>query len=199
MNISICTFDKFNEIDSLISFHILSRLKKYYPFVNVCIVSDSNNITSMNGLKITADRNISEIINDDVIIFGSSSNTNKLVENEQIISKLKKSISFNNQLICSQCSGALFLEKLGLLKDLAVSTDIKTAEKLRSKGYEVVNKPISINSNIVSCGGCLSAIYLSAYIIKKYFGTDALSKVLKEITSNGEFNLTLDNILYVID
>lgn len=200
LNISICTFESFNEIDSFIAFHILSRLKKYFPVVNVYIVSDKSNVTSMNGITITIDKRISEIINDDIIIFGSSSNTEKIIDNNQIISELKKSISPQNQIICSQCSGALFLEKLGLIHDASViATDIKTAKKLKLKGYNITDKPIWVDDNIISSGGCLSAIYLSSYIIKKYFGVNILDKVLQEITSTSELNITIDNILKIIN
>lgn len=196
MNISICTFDNFNELDSLIAFSILSKLKKYDQSVNVYIASNKKKITSMNGVSIESTRDISKIIEDDIIIFGSSSNTEILVKDEELIENISKSINVDKQIICSQCSGALFLEKLDLIRG-GVSTDSKTAQKLKSRGYIVHDRPFNINGNIVSSGGCLSSIYLSIFLINKYFDIN-IEDLFKEIVHDKEINITLDNIFKVI-
>ncbi|AEB26959.1 ThiJ/PfpI family protein [Francisella cf. novicida Fx1] len=196
MNISICTFENFNEIDSFIAFNILSRLKKYDKSIHVDIVSNKDRITSMNGVTININKKITDIKNYEVIIFGSSSTTENILSDNKLISELKNIPLLNTQLICSQCSGVLFLEKLGLING-KVSTDVKTAKKLTLRNYQVSKTPLTINENIVSSGGCLSSIYLSSYIIKKYFDISILDKILKEIKCENDIRFDLDEILKV--
>ena len=52
MHIAILTFDAFNEIDSLVAFGILNRVKR--PDWRVTIASPAQSVTSMNGLVVQA-------------------------------------------------------------------------------------------------------------------------------------------------
>jgi hypothetical protein len=52
MHIAILTFEGFNELDSLIAFNILNRVKK--PGWRVSIASPAAKVRSMNGLVLEA-------------------------------------------------------------------------------------------------------------------------------------------------
>src|SRR5687768_721716 len=58
MHTTILTFDAFNEIDSLLAFHMLNRVKR--PNWRVTICAPTTSVTSMNGLTITAQSTLEE-------------------------------------------------------------------------------------------------------------------------------------------
>jgi hypothetical protein len=58
MHIAILTFDGFNEIDSLLAFNILNRIKK--PGWRVSIASPTPRVRSMNGLEIDAQASLQD-------------------------------------------------------------------------------------------------------------------------------------------
>ena len=163
MNIAILTFEGFNELDSFIALGILNRMKSLAW--NVQITCPTSYVTSMNGLKIQAQQNLEFANSADVVVFGSGINTRNIIEDKSIMNRLKLNPSV--QLLCAQCSGSLFLEKLGFLNSLAVCTDLTTKPWLIDKGVEVLDLPFFAKGNIASAGGCMSSEYLATWIILK--------------------------------
>ena len=58
MHITILTFDGFNELDSLVAFGILNRIKK--PDWRVSLCSASPTVISMNGVTLHAQSTLAE-------------------------------------------------------------------------------------------------------------------------------------------
>ncbi|MEY3909095.1 MAG: hypothetical protein RLZZ90_1002, partial [Actinomycetota bacterium] len=58
MHIAILTFDGFNELDSLIAFGILNRVKK--PNWRVTLACPTPSVTSMNGVTLQAQSTLAE-------------------------------------------------------------------------------------------------------------------------------------------
>ena len=118
MKIAILTFDGFNEIDSFVSFHILSRIQQ--DGWKVAIACPSETVQSTNGVRISAQQPL-EFANDaDAVLFGGSPRSREIADEKAIMSRLK--LDPQRQLIGSQCAGAWFLAKLGLLATRPVCT-----------------------------------------------------------------------------
>jgi transcriptional regulator GlxA family with amidase domain len=182
MKIAILTFDGFNEIDSIVAAHILNRVE--IPGWKAEITCPTESVTSMNGVTIAAQRSLEFASDADAVIAGSGRRTRQVIEDVSILSRLK--LSPERQLIASQCSGALVLERLGLLKDLPACTDLKTRPWLEAKGVKVLDAPFYAQRNIATAGGCLSGQYLAAWIIWRLAGKEAVRQALSYVVPVGQ-------------
>ena len=182
MHIAILTFDAFNEIDSLLAFHLLNRVKR--PDWRVSIAAPSAAVQSMNGLMIHAQGSISVANSADAVIVGSGRRTLELVKDDALMARIK--LDPARQLIAAQCSGALMLAKLGLLNDMPACTDVTTKPWALEAGVEVLNQPFFARGNIATAGGCLASQYLSFWIIARLVDIDAARDALAYVAPVGE-------------
>src|SRR5262245_9927995 len=136
MRIAVLTFDGFNEIDSFVSSHILNRVD--LPDWKAEITCPSESVRSRNGVRVDAQRPLEFANEADVVLFGSGQLTPKLVQDAALLSRLR--LDPRRQLIGSQCSGALFLVKLGLVRDLPVCTDNFTRPMVEATGTRVLDQ-----------------------------------------------------------
>ena len=161
MHIAILTFDGFNELDSLIAFGLLSRIRLLGDTQwQVSIASPTPRVTSMNGLTLDAHIGLPEACAADAVLIGSGMKTREVAQDPQIMSQLQ--LDPQRQLIAAQCSGTFLLAKLGLTGQLSACTDNTSKPWVQAAGVQVVNQPFVAHGNIATAGGCLSAQYLSA-------------------------------------
>jgi transcriptional regulator GlxA family with amidase domain len=182
MDIAILTFEGFNELDSLIAFGMLNRVKR--PGWRVRIASPAATVRSMNGLVLEAQMPLSEASDADAVIVGSGVLTREIVADKALMSQLV--FDPTRQLIAAQCSGALILAKLGLLQGVPACTDLTTKPWVQEAGVEVLNQPFFANGNVATAGGCLASEYLAGWIIARSAGIDAAKSVLHYVAPVGE-------------
>lgn len=182
MHIAILTFDGFNELDSFIALGILNRIKT--PGWRVSIASPTAKVSSMNGVVIESQATLEEACQADAVIFGSGTKTREVIEDQDLMARLKFDPS--RQLLTAQCSGALILAKLGLLNGTPACTDLKTKPWVIAAGVDVLNQPFVANGNIATAGGCLASHYLAAWIIARLEGIEAAKNALHIVVPVGE-------------
>jgi transcriptional regulator GlxA family with amidase domain len=182
MKIAIVTFEGFNEIDSILAAHILNRVEK--PGWKAEITSPTETVTSMNGVVISAQQHLEFLAEADAVVFGSGRKTKQCIEDASIMSRIK--VSPEHQLIASQCSGALVLEHLGLLKNIPACTDSWTRPALEASGVKVLDQPFYAEGNIATAGGCLSAQYLATWIIWRLIGKETAIEALNYVVPVGD-------------
>ena len=182
MKIAIATFDGFNEIDSLVASNILNRA----PVTGwkAEITAPTPSVTSMNGVVISAQRPLEFLADADAVIFGSGRKTRQVIEDRSLMARIK--IAPERQLVASQCSGALVLARLGLLRDIPACTDMITRPELEAAGVQVIEAPFYARGNIASAGGCLSAQYLATWVIWRSIGKDAAIEALTYVVPVGQ-------------
>jgi len=194
MNITILTFEGFNELDSLIAFGILSRIKK--DDWKVTLASNQSSVTSMNGLTVNIESSLEDVSKADVVIVGSGMKTRDIINDDEIMSSLKLDLS--RQIIVSQCSGALILAKLGILGSIPACTDLTSKPWVQEAGVEVLNQAFYAKDNIATSGGCLASVYLSAWVIAKTLGIEEAKEQIYYFAPVGEKELyisqTIENI-----
>jgi transcriptional regulator GlxA family with amidase domain len=182
MHITILTFQGYNELDSLIAFGVLNRIKKPDWRVSICCPEDE--VTSMNGVTIRAQSRLEDVVNADVVLVGSGILTRDVANDADIMKLLK--LDPSRQLIASQCSGALILAKLGLLNNIPACTDLTTKPWVQEAGIEVLNQPFYADGNVATAGGCLASSYLGAWIIARTEGIEAAESALHYLAPVGE-------------
>jgi len=181
MKLAIVTLDGFNELDSFIALSILNRAKAD----GVCaeITSPSETVTSMNGVTVTAQKPLSFVKDADAVLLGSGIHTRDHIDDAAIISEL--SLDPTRQLIGAQCSGVLFLYRLGLLP-ATITTDTKTRPMLARTNAVIEDRPLVAQGNIITSGGCLSSSYLAGWFLAKAIGLDKAISILETVAPVGQ-------------
>lgn len=182
MHIAILTFDGFNELDSLIALGILQRAAT--SEWRVSLSSPTPTVTSMNGVVLHAQSTLEEASAADAVIVGSGMRTREVVADPGIMSALQ--LDPARQLIGAQCSGALVLAKLGLLRDVPACTDLTTKPWVVEAGVEVLDQPFFARDNVATAGGCLASQYLATWLIARLAGLDAAAAAMHYVAPVGE-------------
>ena len=185
MRIAILTFDGFNELDSLIAYGMLSRISVLGDTDwKVSIASLTPRVTSMNGLTIDAHIDLAQANQADAVLIGSGMKTRDVARDETIMSQIQ--LNPERQLIAAQCSGTFLLGKLGLLQGISACTDLTSKPWVIESGVNILNQAFFAKGNIATAGGCLSAQYLSAWIISKLKDLETAREVLHYFAPVGE-------------
>ena len=177
MRIAILTFNGFNELDSLIAFGMLSRISLLGDADwRVSIASPTQRVTSINGLTVDAHIDLSQACAANAVLIGGGMKTRELAQDRNIMDQLQ--LDAKRQLIGAQCSGTFLLAKLGLTGQLSSCTDNTSKPWVQAAGVRVVNQPFVAHGNIATAGGCLSAQYLSAWLLTRLKGEATAREVM---------------------
>jgi len=182
MHIAILTFDGFNELDSLIAYGILHRVKT--PGWRVSIASPTPRVSSMNGLTLDAQVSLDEAATADAVLVGSGLRTREVVADAALMARLR--LDPVRQLVGAQCSGTLVLAKLGLLGALPACTDLITKPWVQEAGVAVLDQAFVARGNLATAGGCLASAYLAAWVIARLQGDEAARSALHYVAPVGE-------------
>jgi len=183
LHIAILTFEGYNELDSLIALGVLNRIRS--DGWRVTLATPSARVTSMNGVTVEGMTSLEEAVEADAIIVGSGIATRDVVETPAIM-QILCGLDPSRQLIAAQCSGALVLAKLGLLRDVPACTDLVTKPWVIAAGVRVLNQPFFAKGNIATAGGCLASQYLAAWVITRLLGRDEAEAALHYVAPIGE-------------
>jgi len=194
MRIAVLTFEGFNELDSFVAAGLLNRLRS--QGWQAQLTCPSEQVISMNGVRVHAQQPL-EFANDaDVVLFGSGIQTRAIAEDRSLLERLR--LDPQRQLIGSQCSGALLMARLGLLGDLPACTDLSSKSWVIEAGVQVLDQPFYAQGNLATAGGCLSAPYLAAWVIAKLAGEGACAEALHYVAPVGEKAAFVERALAVI-
>ncbi|MED3550186.1 DJ-1/PfpI family protein [Cytobacillus praedii] len=159
------------------------------PF-NVQTVSvDGKKIKVHHGLTVIPDFSFSNCPKFDIIIVpgGPLKAINNVTKNKEIIDWIA---SYQNQLIASVCTGALFLAKAGLLLEKKATTN-KAALELLAKGYPDIKVISDVKfvdeGNIITSAGVSSGINMALYIVSKLFDKEIAIRTSNTIEFQDNF------------
>jgi transcriptional regulator GlxA family with amidase domain len=182
MHIAILTFEGFNELDSLIAYGILNRVKR--PDWRVSIACPTTRVRSMNGVVIESQASLREANEADAVIVGSGMLTRDIVKDRSLMAAMQFDPS--RQLLGAQCSGTLVLAELGVLNGVPACTDLITKPWVEEAGVEVLNQPFFARGNVATAGGCLASQYLAAWVIARLESIEAAQSALHYVSPVGE-------------
>ncbi len=183
MHIAILTFEGYNELDSLIALGVLNRIRS--DGRRVTLATPSARVTSMNGVTVEQMTSLEEAVEADAVLVGSGIATREVVETPAIM-QILGGLDPSRQLIAAQCSGALVLAELGLLRDVPACTDLVTKPWVIAAGVRVLDQPFFAKGNIATAGGCLASQYLAAWVITRLLGRDEAEAALHYVAPVGE-------------
>ncbi|PTC00613.1 AraC family transcriptional regulator, partial [Thalassospira xiamenensis] len=119
----------------------------------------------------------------DVVLFGSGIHTRDHINDPDLMAQIH--LDPSRQMIGAQCSGVLFLHKLGLLP-ATITTDTKTRSLLARTDTVLEDRPLVAQGNIVTSGGCLSSHYLAGWVLARALGTDKAMAILEYVAPVGQ-------------
>jgi transcriptional regulator GlxA family with amidase domain len=193
--VAIVTFDRFNELDSLIALHLIGRVKEHG--ITAKLVTPADTVTSMYGVRITGARPLEWAAEADVVLFGSGKGNREAVKDEAMMARLK--IDPQRQLVGSQCSGALALHRLGIVGHRPFCTDVATRPIFDDLGVAVSPRAFAVDGNVATAGGCLSAQYLAAWVLTRTLGWERASDAIRYVAPVGEENETVARVRAALD
>ena len=195
MQIAILTFDGYNELDSFVAAGILNRMRSrgWHAF----ITCPTDEVTSMNGVTVRAQRPLAFAREADAVLIGSGIRTREIAQDAGLLAQLQ--LDPSRQLIGAQCSGTLLLAKLGLVGDLPACTDLVTKPWVIEAGVNVIDCPFVAHGNVATAGGCLSSQYLAAWTIARLASLREAEEAIHYVAPVGEKAAHVDRALDVLE
>jgi transcriptional regulator GlxA family with amidase domain len=141
-------------------------------------------VRSMNGVVLEAQESLADAASADAVIVGSGVRTREIAADPAQLAEIR--LDPARQLVGAQCSGALLLAKLGLLRGVPACTDLITKPWVQEAGVEVLNAPFHARGNVATAGGCLASQYLSAWLLVRLAGAAAAESALHYVAPVGE-------------
>jgi len=194
MKVAILTFDGFNELDTFIALGLLNRL--HHLGWAAAVTSPTAQVTSMNGVTVTAQQPLAFANEADVVLFGSGIHTRAIAADGALLDRL--ALDPVRQLIGGQCSGTLLMARLGLLADMPACTDSTTKPWVVEAGVRVLEEPFHARGPIATAGGCLASQYLATWVMASRAGLDAARSALRYAAPVGEKQAYVERLLAVV-
>jgi len=182
IQVAIVTFDDFTDLDLILIWDLFNRV--HLPEWHVRIVGEAPFHRSMTGLTVPIHGSIEEVNTAHAVLFTSGKGTRVKIGDEQYLARFR--LDPAKQLIGSICSGALLLGALGLLRGKRATTYPSAKRILEGYGVEVVERPIVIEGNIATAGGCLAGQYLAGWVIERLVGKAISDAVITSCQPVGE-------------
>lgn len=182
MKISIVVFDKFTDVDLWLMWDLLNRVR--LADWSVRILGERESHVSATGMILQTHGRIEEANDADAVLFVSGAGARDKVRDVAWLDKFN--LKPEKQIIGSICSGSLILAALGLLEGKTATTYPTSKTALEDFGIAVVEKPIVINGNVATAGGCLALQYLAGWTIERLACKCWRDLVLKSVQPVGE-------------
>ena len=87
--------------------------------------------------------------------------------------------------MASVCTGSLLLGQAGYLKDKRATTHHRAFELLYPLCRQVVKDRVVDEGQVVTAGGVASSIDLGLYLVEKYWGVDARTRIAAQMEYRG--------------
>ena len=194
MKVAILTFDGFNELDTFIALGLINRLS--HIGWSAVVTSPTAQVTSMNGVTVTAQQPLEFANEADIVLFGSGIHARTIAREGTLLDRLQ--LDPVRQLIGGQCSGTLLMARLGLLADTPACTDDMTKPWIVEAGVRVLEEPFHARGPIATAGGCLASQYLAAWAMVLHANPNATRNALHYATPMSEKDAYVERLLNVI-
>lgn len=194
MQIAVLTFDGFNELDSFVAAAIINRMSARGWAAH--ITAPDRYVTSMNGVVVQRQKPLEFATEADAVLVGSGIRTREIAADAEILSRLR--LDPSRQLIGAQCSGALVLARLGLVRGVPVCTDLTTKPWVEEAGVDVIDAPFIAHGNVATAGGCLASQYLAAWVIARGASMQDAQAAIHYVAPVGEKARYVDQAAAVI-
>jgi len=185
MQIALIAFDDFTDLDLILHWDILNRVKTYGGVSdwNVRILGTKKTHNSSLGLPIPTSGPIDAAAEAHAVILCSGRGTRSLLRDQEYLSRLK--IDPNRQVLGAQCSGSLIMGALGFLKGVKVTAYPPILRELKEFEAVPVEKPLVIEGRFATASSCLAGQMLSRWMIQTLVGDSIAERVMETVEPLG--------------
>ncbi|GAB7095447.1 DJ-1/PfpI family protein [Halolamina litorea] len=185
--IDVLLYDGFDELDAVGPFEVFENAARAGADCEVSLVTHETQerVTASHGLDVGVDGTLANPGDDDapdvlVVPGGGWSAGEGGVRREYDSGELPEVIAAYHAAgttIASVCTGAMLLERAGILGTGPAITHQSAVEDLRDAGVTVPNARVVDTGQIVSAGGVTSGIDLALHLTEREFGKDVAESV----------------------
>ena len=181
MQVALIAFDNFTDLDLILHWDILNRVKFYGGVEDwsVKILGTKATHVSSLGLPIPTSGAIQLAAEADGVILCSGRGTRPLLTDEAYLANL--GLDPDRQFIGAQCSGSLILGALGFLNGVRVTAYPPILKELEKFGAIPVQKALVVENKIATASSCLAGQYLSRWLIESLAGVEVAKNVMSTV------------------
>lgn len=181
MRTAFVIFDGLTVMDFIGIYDPLTRLKTMgiLPAFqwNVCALNEA--VADDKGLRVTPDSVGGSLAGYDLIVVPGGMGTRTLQHDKTFIEWLKSAEPAKYK--ASVCTGALLLGAAGFLKGRRATTHPNAYEELKPYCAQVVEERVVDEGPVVTARGVTSGIDLGLYLVERFAGPDARSRVARQM------------------
>ncbi|MBU0278881.1 DJ-1 family glyoxalase III [Gemella sp. zg-1178] len=149
--------------------------------VDLISANEEYQVTSSHGVKITADKKISEIKNileyDAIVVPGGLPGAEYLKNNNKLIEFFKTMYS-NKKLVAAICAAPIVLNEAGITKNKNITCYPGFEKNIDYKNYSST-KAVVLDENVITSQGPAVALLFGLEILKYLLGEEASNNVAK--------------------
>lgn len=168
-SIAIIAFDGVTDIDVFLHWDFLNRPVTQFPdeerHWSVSLLGTKPKHTTAAGLEVPMHGTIEDAREMDAVVHASGPLTRHFMKDAEYLARLM--LDPDDQLVASQCSGALVLAGSGLLSGLDATTYPTARAELESFGARFVAKPFVAHERIATAAGCLAGVEIDRWLLTK--------------------------------
>ena len=185
--IDVLLYDGFDELDGIGPFEVFENAARAGADCEISLVTSEpqERVVASHGLDVGVDGTLAAPGDDDapdllVVPGGGWSAGEGGVRREYDAGDLSEVIHDHHAAgttIASVCTGAMLLERAGILGDGPAITHQSAVEDLRGAGVEVPDARVVDTGQVVTAGGVTSGIDLALYLTEREFGEEIADSV----------------------
>jgi transcriptional regulator GlxA family with amidase domain len=187
MRIEIVVFDGMDELDAIVPFEVLSNAAQLHKNWEVALVAvaEPGLVIGSHGMRL----DVTETLGSPGAVIvpgggwgdGAAKGTWQQVNDGHLPQRLKE-VAAGCEWVASVCTGAMLLAAAGITNGRPATTHHIAHEQLRASGadlkaeYRVVD-----DGNLLTCGGVMSGMDLSLWIVERELGPKIAARVSQEM------------------
>ena len=191
MRIHIPIFDGFDELDAVGPYEVFRTAARVGADCDVSLVTltEQDVVTAAKGLRVVPDGVLPSPDAADapdllVVPGGGWSDADGGVRREVDSGDLSAAIRAHYDAgaeVASVCTGAMLLERAGVLEGRPAVTHRSAIDDLRKRGVEVLERRVVDAGRVVTAGGITSGIDLALHLLDREFDDDIAAAVAVEL------------------
>jgi transcriptional regulator GlxA family with amidase domain len=187
MRIEIVVFDGMDELDAIVPFEVLTNASHFQKDWDVALVGirERGVVVGSHGMRLDVTETLGSP--DAVVVPGGGWGDRapkgawQLATDENLREHLKV-IAKNGEWVASVCTGAMLLAAAEITKGRPATTHHVAHEELRASGADLKAEfRIVDDGDLLTCGGVMSGMDLSLWIVERELGPEIAARVSKEM------------------
>ncbi len=180
MRVGILLFDGVEELDFVGLWEVLRKAKQLHPALDLSVTTRATKetIACALGLKVLANEVRRDLSDLDLLVVPGGPGRKDMIADAAAIEAIARFAQ--TKPVASVCTGALILQRAGLLAGRRATTHHLAREELVGV-REVSTERVVVDGPVITAGGVSASIDLGLKILEMHFGKDLANEVAARI------------------